>query len=195
MQLVEETVFTEEMRCEHSYDQRCHTSYVTNYKPQQEEECKENFRKTCFIHYEQVAGGDRVQRVYHCLPSFQLAFNETVEICRESLVKDCNIQGPEICRTEFESECWTKQEEHEVEEDVVECRTEMEEKCEEESFGYTTNTKCSQWPREVCRVNKQSVKKFRPVTSCTKEPRQLCAPAGCGFSKVQCEISRALVLI
>ena len=56
MQLVEETVFTEEMRCEHSYDQRCHTSYVTNYKPQQEEECKENFRKTCFIHYEQVAG-------------------------------------------------------------------------------------------------------------------------------------------
>merc|ERR1711970_1545548 len=30
----------------------------------------------------------------------QIAFNETVEICRTPLVKDCNIQGPEICRTE-----------------------------------------------------------------------------------------------
>merc|ERR1719376_973174 len=41
----------------------------------------------------------------------------------------CDIQGPEICRTEYESECWTKQEVHDVEEDVVECKTEVEEKC------------------------------------------------------------------
>merc|ERR1712032_795084 len=59
----------------------------------------------------------------------QIAFNETVEVCRTPLVKDCNIVGPEICRTEYESECWTKQEVHDVEDDVVECRTEYEEKC------------------------------------------------------------------
>merc|ERR1712179_719732 len=59
---------------------------------------------------------------------------------RTPLVKDCNIEGPEICRTEYESECWTKQEEHKVEDDVVECRTEVEEKCEETTSGYTTNT-------------------------------------------------------
>merc|ERR1712037_812820 len=58
---------------------------------QQEEDCEENFRKSCFIEYEQIA------------------FNETAEICRTPLVKDCDIQGPEICRTEYESECWTKQ--------------------------------------------------------------------------------------
>ena len=29
-------------------------------------------------------------------------------------------------RTEYESECWTKQEEHDVQDDVVECRTEVE---------------------------------------------------------------------
>ena len=56
MQLVEETTFTEEIRCDHSYDNRCHTSFLTNYEAQQEEECEENFRKTCFIHYEQVGG-------------------------------------------------------------------------------------------------------------------------------------------
>jgi len=165
VEMVEETEYDDVVQCDHSYDKRCHTTYVTNYESQQEEECEENFRKNCFIEYEQIA------------------FNETVEICRTPLVKDCNIQGPEICRTEYESECWTKQEVHDVEDDVVECTTEVEEKCEDETSGYTTNTKCSKWPREVCSVTKKSVKKYTPITGCTKEPRELCAPAGCGFSQ------------
>merc|ERR1712010_256382 len=66
----------------------------TQYESQQEEDCDENFRKSCFIEYEQIA------------------FNETAEVCRTPLVKDCDVQGPEICRTEYESECWTKQEVH-----------------------------------------------------------------------------------
>ena len=54
---------------------------------------------------------------------------------------------------------------HDVEDDVVECRsgdvmtmmmmmmmmmfrTEIESKCEDETSGYTTNTKCSDWPVE-----------------------------------------------
>merc|ERR1712077_119099 len=141
VEMVEETEYDDVVQCDHSYDKRCHTTYVTNYDSQQEEECEENFRKSCFIEYEKIA------------------FNETVEICRTPLVKDCDVQGPEICRTEYESECWTKQEVHDVEDDVVECRTEIEEKCEDETSGYTTNTKCS------------------------KEPRELCAPAGCGFTQ------------
>ena len=72
-----------------------------------------------------------------------------------------------------------------VEDDVVECTTEVEEKCEDETSGYTTNTKCSKWPREVCSVSKKNVKKYTPITGCTKEPRELCAPAGCGFSQVR----------
>merc|ERR1712059_225693 len=65
---------------------RCHTTYTTNYESQQEEECEENFRKSCFIEYEQIA------------------FNETAEVCRKPLVKNCDVEGPEICRTEYESE-------------------------------------------------------------------------------------------
>ena len=132
---------------------------------QQVEECEENFYKSCYIEYEKIA------------------FNETVEICRTPLVKDCDVQGPEICRTEYESECWTKQEVHDVEDDVVSCETVVDEKCEDETSGYTTNTKCSKWPREVCSVDKKNVKKYTPITGCTKEPRELCAPAGCGFKQ------------
>merc|ERR1712012_1126993 len=165
VEMVEETEYDDVVQCDHSYDKRCHTTFVTNYESQQEEECEENFRKNCFINYEKIA------------------FNETVQVCRTPLVKDCDVQGPEICRTEYESECWTKQEEHDVEDDVVECETIQEEKCEDETSGYTTQTKCSKWPREVCNVRKQRVKKFAPITGCTKEPRELCAPAGCGFKE------------
>ena len=54
VEMIEETEYDEVVQCDHSYDRRCHTTYVTNYDSQQEEECEENFRKTCFIQYEQV---------------------------------------------------------------------------------------------------------------------------------------------
>merc|ERR1712142_215433 len=163
VEMITETEYDEAVTCDHSYDKRCHTSYVTNYDSQQQEECKENYKKTCQILYEKIA------------------FNETVSICRKPPVKDCNVQGPEICRTQYESECWTKQEKHEVVDDVVDCQTETETKCEDETSGYTTTTKCFKWPREVCSISQIAVDKFTPVTGCTKEPRELCAPAGCGF--------------
>jgi len=163
VEMVEETEYDEVEQCDHSYDKRCHTTYVTNYESQQEEECDENFRKSCFIQYEQIA------------------FNETVQVCRTPLVKNCDKPGPEVCRTEYESECWTKQEVHEVEDDVVDCKTENEEICEPETSGYTTTTKCSKWPKEVCSVSKKPVKKYTPITGCTKEPREICGPAGCAL--------------
>jgi len=165
VEMVEETEYDDVVQCDHSYDRRCHVSYITNYVSQQELECEENFVKNCFIDYEQIA------------------FNETITLCRKPLVKDCDVSGPEICRTVYESECWTKQEVHDVEDDVVECRTENEEKCEDVTSGYTTSTKCSKWPKEVCSVSKKQVKKYTPVTGCNKEPRELCAPAGCGFKQ------------
>merc|ERR1712083_928884 len=122
VEMVDETEYDEVVQCDHSYDKGCHTTYVTNYESQQEEDCEENFRKSCFIEYEQIA------------------FNETVQVCRTPLVKDCDVQGPEICRTEYESECWTKQDFHDVQDDVVECETVLEEKCEDNTSGYTTTT-------------------------------------------------------
>ena len=44
VEMVEETEYDDVVQCDHSYDKRCHTTYVTNYESQQEEECEENFR-------------------------------------------------------------------------------------------------------------------------------------------------------
>merc|ERR1711971_348499 len=44
VEMVEETEYDDVVQCDHSYDRRCHTTYVTNYESQQEEDCEENFR-------------------------------------------------------------------------------------------------------------------------------------------------------
>ena len=46
VEMVEETEYNDVVQCDHSYDKRCHTTYVTNYESQQEEECDENFSST-----------------------------------------------------------------------------------------------------------------------------------------------------
>merc|ERR1712080_70404 len=81
VEMIEETEYDEVVQCDHSYDRRCHTTYVTQYESQQEEDCEENFRKICFIEYEQIA------------------FNETAEICRTLLSRivisrDLRSAGP-----------------------------------------------------------------------------------------------------
>merc|ERR1712180_312193 len=48
VEMVEETEYDDVVQCDHSYDRRCHTTYVTNYESQQEEECEENFKKILF---------------------------------------------------------------------------------------------------------------------------------------------------
>jgi len=163
VEMVEETVYDEVVQCDHSYDRRCHTTYVTHYVSTQEEECEENFRKNCFIDYEKVA------------------FNETVKICRTPIKTNCDIKGEVRCRTEYETECWTKPEVHDVVDDVVSCETVQEEQCKIVTSGYTSIPECKKWPREVCSVSQQNVKKYTPITGCDKVPTEVCAPDGCKF--------------
>ena len=42
-----------------------------------------------------------------------------------------------------------------------------------------------QWPVERCTLERKLVKKYTPETACYKEPRELCAPRGCGFRNVR----------
>ena len=59
------------------------------------------------------------------------AVNEPVEECRTPWVPDCvnNNNSQTECRPVFETVCTTRQEEHEVEDDVVKCETVQEKKC------------------------------------------------------------------
>ena len=82
--------------------QTCHQSYVTRYTPHQQEECSEQYKKECQL------GREKVEQ------------QEMVEVCRTPLLSNCSSagspEGPEECRTMYESECWTKYEQHEVSE-------------------------------------------------------------------------------
>jgi len=163
--LMEEvTEWDEQYTCEHSYNRRCAKSLSTTYTAAQEEQCDENYVKNCFIEYGKTAQ------------------NVTARLCRRPLVKDCDgVTGEEICSTQYESECLTEQEKHEVVDDVPECKTVVDEKCDEVNSGYTSSQKCSKWPREECSLTKKKSVKYTPITKCNKVPVELCGPTGCGF--------------
>ena len=106
MMMREETVYDEVMTCHHSYDERCHDSYITTYEPHQEEECDEKFRKVCTIWYEEKA------------------ISEMVEECTTPVVAECEeSERTEDCRTVYDTVCDTRQVGYEVEEGMKIGRT------------------------------------------------------------------------
>jgi len=159
--MIEEVQYEDGLECHHSYDKRCHTTYTTDYEPQQVEVCDENFVKECFIEYKQAAS------------------NETIQICNERPVRACEKDGPIVCETVYESECETHYHIHEVEDDTPDCKVVLEEKCHDVTQGYTTKQECSKWPKQVCSLSKSNVKKYSPETQCKKKPREVCGPGPC----------------
>merc|ERR1712029_342779 len=152
--MVEEIEYDDVIECKHSYSEKCHSTYTTDFEPQQEEECEENFVKNCFIEFRKVAS------------------QETVEFCHTPLKLEGG--GPEICKTVYESACTTRYEQHDVSEDSVECETITEEKCEDVTQGYTTEQKCTKWPVQKCNTKASNTKKYSPQTSFKKVPREVC---------------------
>ena len=154
--MVEETEYDDVVSCKHSYSEKCHTTYTTDFAPQQEEECEETFVKNCFIEFKKVAS------------------QESVQFCHTPIVLEGG--GPEVCQTVYESSCATRYEQHEVTDDVAECETTQEEKCVDVTQGYTTEQKCTKWPVQKCRTSTDNVKKYSPQTKCIKVPRKVCGP-------------------
>lgn len=159
--MVEETEYDDVITCKHSYSEKCHTTYKTDFEPQQEEDCEENFVKSCFIEYRKVAS------------------EETITFCHTSILLEGDDE--EICQTVYESACTTRYAEHNVQDDTVECETIKEEKCEVFTQGYTTEQKCTKWPVQKCQTSTGTVKKYSPETECKKVPREVC---GAGTTQI-----------
>merc|ERR1712142_487299 len=130
---VEETVYEEKVKCQHTFSEKCHDTFITDYVPTQEKKCETSFAKNCHITYK------------------PMMFEETVEICNEPLQKVCNNetvgQGEEICKTHYETNCETRFKEHEVEQDEPVCKMVTERKCNDvrvpvpESTGFLLRRK------------------------------------------------------
>ena len=156
-----ETEYEEVMTCEHSYDERCHTSYTTTYEPHQEEECEERFRKVCMISQEHKS------------------VTEMVEECTTPLVPNCTEAAEDVCRTVYDTVCDTKQVPYEVTDQFPVCTTVNMTKCGDVTTGLLTEERCVVWPTQQCTVETRTVNHTNSETECRKEPRELCAPGDC----------------
>merc|ERR1711971_1234288 len=174
--MVESLEYDTEVKCDHSYEEMCYTSLVTVYNSHVEQECQEDYVKDCYIEYDKAAT------------------ENTLRVCTRKMVKECpgDSGGDIVCSTHHQSECWTKQHEHKVTEDVPECKTVEEKKCNDDAQGT-----CQTFERQVCDIKTQTVSHYSPVTECEKVPVELCAPAGCSFREADEEecVDKTVTLI
>ena len=52
------------LECTHKNTEQCHFTYVTKFKPSQEQVCEENFEKSCQITFKQQAFNETVKKCY-----------------------------------------------------------------------------------------------------------------------------------
>jgi len=162
------------LECTHKNTEQCHYTYVTEFKPSMEEVCEENFEKLCSITFKQKA------------------FNETVKKCYKPIEKVCNGQGPQECRTVYESSCTTKYVEKQPGKFVGDTGCEKlpveicgagctyeegDEECHDKvtaSIVDVPEEVCDLNPQKTCRFVTKLVPKLSPVHQCTIVPKETC---------------------
>jgi len=181
---VPETVWEVKIVCQHKLTEKCHTTFLTDYIPTQEEKCLTSYNKKCRITY---------------TPSVS---EETVSVCRDTLEKKCSEDtvGETVCRTVYQTQCNTRYNEMTMEEDRPVCEVTTQTKCDLTANQTNTNNdvlpdfvknqqKCVDWPVKKCRLEKKLVKKVKPETRCEKYSQNVCAPSSCVISigKKKCQ--------
>jgi len=162
------------LECTHKNVEQCHYTYVTKFKPSQEQVCEENFEKSCQITFKQQA------------------FNETVRKCYKPVEKVCNGQGPEICQTVYESSCSTKYVEKQPGKFVGDTSCEKlpveicgagcvldegDEECHDKVIASLVDVPeevCDLNPQKTCRYATKLVPSLSPEHQCTIVPKETC---------------------
>ena len=162
------------LECKHRDVEKCHYTYITTFKAAQEEQCEENFEKICNIIFKQEAA------------------KETVRKCYRPLEKVCNGQGPEECRTLYESSCTTRYIKEGPGQFVGDTRCqkkpveicgagclsqEGEEECHEKMVDTLVDVPeetCDLNPQKSCRLVTRLVPSLRPKLECTVVPQDNC---------------------
>ncbi|XP_040569895.1 uncharacterized protein [Lepeophtheirus salmonis] len=155
---IEQTIYERGMKCHHSYQKKCHMTYITDYASTTQKKCETTFKKNCHITFKPTP------------------FTEKVDICHTPIVRECGneTQGPDICTTQYEDNCETKYKTYELEQDEPKCEMVEETRCknvtvelfhieqEEGAEGpspFAVREKCEQWPVQKCELDTTTVKK------------------------------------
>lgn len=162
------------LECKHKNIEKCHYTYVTYFKPAQEESCEENFEKICQITFKQEA------------------VRETLRKCYRPLEKKCNGQGPQECSTRYETSCSTKYVKKgdgqfvgdtKCEKIPLEicgrgCVTEQgPEECHNKEIDTLVDVPeetCDLNPQKTCRLVTRLVPSLKPKSECTTVPKETC---------------------
>ena len=117
------------LECTHKKTEQCHYTYVTQFKPSQEEVCEENFEKKCSISFVKKAQNETVQKCYTPLVKICGGGNGSGKPSSESggsinSIPDIlnpygnerskkrrfkkAIDGGQECKTYYETSCTTK---------------------------------------------------------------------------------------
>ena len=162
------------LKCTHKNTKQCHYTYVTLFKPSQEEVCGENFEKKCSITYKQQA------------------FNEKVRKCYTPTEKVCNGYGEEVCETVYESSCTTKYLEKQPGKFVADTGCEKlpveicgagcvfkegTEECHDKTVASVVDVpeeSCDLSPQKTCRLVTKLVPRLSPKHECTIVPKETC---------------------
>lgn len=171
---VPETVWEDKIVCEHKFSEKCHTTFMTDYRPTQERRCHTSYNKKCRISYK---------------PSVS---EERISVCRDSLEKQCgeDTVGETVCKVIYQTQCNTRYNEMTMEEDRPVCEVVTQTKCDPApspepgamnmipDFA-TQKPECVEWPVKKCKLEKKTVKKVKPETWCEKMSQNVCAPSNC----------------
>jgi len=162
------------LECTHKDTEQCHYTYVTKFSSVPEEVCNEIFEKKCSITFKQQA------------------FNETVRKCYRPVEKVCNGQGPEECRTVYESSCTTKYVEKQPGKFVGDTGCEKlpveicgagcvfeegPEECHDKTIASLVDVPeemCDLNPQKTCRLQTKLVPQLAPKHECTIVPKETC---------------------
>ena len=162
------------LECTHKNVEKCHYTYITYFKAAQEEKCEENYEKKCQIVFKQEA-----------IP-------ETIRKCYRPLEKVCNGQGPEECKTVYESSCTTKYIEDSSGKFVGDTKCEKlpieicgagctfeegPEECHNKQIDTLVDVPeetCDLNPQKTCRLVTKLVPSLKPTQECTTVPQETC---------------------
>ena len=96
----------------------------------------------------------------------------------------CTRGGRQLCRTHYRTSCGTRMEYHDMEEDYPKCRRERVNTCTEEEQEKENEQKegkkrCREVEAMRCSIEKRTVRKAKPVSSCRRVPFNMCAKKKC----------------